>query len=1178
MADKTAKLFVDIISRGGAAVAADVNRILKDTQRSAAQTDKAIEQSTKARLQAQTKAQKQAADDFLKQLKRVEAEEKKVSAGFSRLGGAIGGMMSKAGGAIAGIGATLSAAVTVPLVALGTISSQSAIKVDDLNNKLISATGSIERANQKIAEFRKLSADSVGVLISFAAETYSFLKPMQIGEGVINKFTQALGRIKLTDSGLDSQEFSRNMTQLFTQNFEMQDLKQLVGRFPRAAELIARQFGFKSSDLGTIQEGLQGMKKAGKLTLESFLEGFSESVENDPALGKLTETFGSRLAKAAERLNLALAPLGAVILGVIVPALEYAAPYLESLFNWFSSLSPIIQTVVVAIGGFVAALGPVLVVIGGVIAAIASIASGIVAVGGLVVVLKVVGIAVAAVIGIFIQLTPAILTAIGAITALYLAWQTNFGGIRDYTLAAWNVIKTTIGTAMTYIYGVVQAVGGSIVAWWRENYPQIRAIIENVSNAIKSYIQSFLNAVIDFWMTHGERIKSYVSAAWDSARTIILAVMQYIGDAVKIGLKVLQGDWQGAWQAFIKGTENLWRNITAIFLKIKDAFVAFFKAIAPLLGQYFEFWIVTSTKWTIKLVGAIVYFIATLPQRIVELAPKFYAAGLEIVAAIWRGIREGWSGQNLPAVIIPTTDNQNDNRTRQNQVAASVAASVAPTVTTPTVVSSGISDEDAKKRAKEREEAAKRDAAAQIAILQNQIAAVEKEYEETLQKLREKLKETGDGQAFADGWNALANSITSELNTLYSEIEAAEDKQAAQEKKRASELELLRQEQQKRRDDFQRKSNQDREENYKLLADQDKKASDQSVKNLEEEANRKIEINKASSETRLRQLADDLRRGVITEKAYATEVSKIRIDAIDFEIAQLKAYQKSLDEKGEKYAEISQKIKLLDEQRKQQLLDNAQAEEEAAEKMIKARDKLTQGDRGEKGESAPDDAPKESSIFGRLFGAIDWQGEADFIVGIGQMISDTFNSIANAVGNAIAAFVKFGSVGGSFRKFAAELIASVAQMAAVQAVWNLAEGFAKLAMAFFGHPTAGAAAAMHFKAAAVYGAIAIGAAIIGRGVAGNEFKNQTTSQGFASSAQQSTSGGGNRQSGAYSPREDGSIEVSRNSPAGFSRFLEQFKAEVTLRLDSNGVIKVLRDDVRRNGETRGLILNVVEGS
>lgn len=110
------------------------------------------------------------------------------------------------------------------------------------------------------------------------------------------------------------------------------------------------------------------------------------------------------------------------------------------------------------------------------------------------------------------------------------------------------------------------------------------------------------------------------------------------------------------------------------------------------------------------------------------------------------------------------------------------------------------------------------------------------------------------------------------------------------------------------------------------------------------------------------------------------------------------------------------------------------------------------------------------------------------ITGI-DTLRDAFAGLGQAVGEVVAAFVLYGSAGASVRQVTAQILAGVAQQAAVQAVFQLAEGFAKLAMAFFGVPNAGPSAAAHFQAAALYGAVAGIAAVAGRGIAGDSFKN-----------------------------------------------------------------------------------------
>jgi hypothetical protein len=92
--------------------------------------------------------------------------------------------------------------------------------------------------------------------------------------------------------------------------------------------------------------------------------------------------------------------------------------------------------------------------------------------------------------------------------------------------------------------------------------------------------------------------------------------------------------------------------------------------------------------------------------------------------------------------------------------------------------------------------------------------------------------------------------------------------------------------------------------------------------------------------------------------------------------------------------------------------------------------------------------------------------------------------VANAVGNAVDAFVKFGTVQGGFKKFAVEVVASIAQMSIVQAVFELAQGLAMSALAYFtGDANFAKSATFHYLSAAAFGAIGGIATIAGRGLA-----------------------------------------------------------------------------------------------
>ncbi len=157
--------------------------------------------------------------------------------------------------------------------------------------------------------------------------------------------------------------------------------------------------------------------------------------------------------------------------------------------------------------------------------------------------------------------------------------------------------------------------------------------------------------------------------------------------------------------------------------------------------------------------------------------------------------------------------------------------------------------------------------------------------------------------------------------------------------------------------------------------------------------------------------------------------------------------------------------------------------------------------------------PPEESLRSLVFAATEARGAfaglgqaMAGVLGLGKetgeifenVLTNAFGSLALAVGDAVHAFVLFGTAGEGLKKFTATLIAEIARMAAVQAVWELAQGLAMLALNFFWpDPKLAASATAHFHAAAVYGGLALVAAAAGRAVAGNSFQQQSGGGGAA---------------------------------------------------------------------------------
>jgi hypothetical protein len=361
----------------------------------------------------------------------------------------------------------------------------------------------------------------------------------------------------------------------------------------------------------------------------------------------------------------------------------------------------------------------------------------------------------------------------------------------------------------------------------------------------------------------------------------------------------------------------------------------------------------------------------------------------------------------------------------------------------------------------------------------------------------------------------------------------------------------------------------------KKQTDDEKKAADDRLKALEDEAARKLALDKASSETRLRQLDADLKRGLILETDYARLVAAIKLGTLENEKAQLRESLKGLDIRSEKYKEIANKIALLDYQLTQQQIENARAVEEAIENATRARDRFLRP-AGEEREpqdediftTSPEGTPSggnNAGIFGGLLDSIKEffrLGEElptlqTVFTDFANVLMNAFSGIANAIGSVIENWVLMGDTGPAmFRKIVASALASIAAESAVRAIFELAKGFAAL----FFNP---AEAAAHFTAAALYGSIAGVAAIAGRAVAGDAFKQQTSgAYGNSTSQAQDAGRGGD----VYSTNRDKQIlELSRNASASVP------EDKFVIR-DRSGIFSDFFEvEVYRNGKLRDVI-------
>lgn len=264
-------------------------------------------------------------------------------------------------------------------------------------------------------------------------------------------------------------------------------------------------------------------------------------------IGGVAEAAGATTAGSFEQFKNQLddmkETIGTALIPVLVRFMEAITPLIEK----FAAMSPEMQNTIIAVIAVVAALGPIITIVGSIVTAIGAIAPVVSAIAG----------AVAAAAG-------PILIIAAAVAMLYLAWKTNFFGIRDTLTAVWesiklifaafkaafngdwyqfgvllrqawdviwNLIVQRVGNAWTAIVNAVKNIIAGVKAAFQIDWSELgKKIIDGIINGIKNGIGAVVNAV-----------KNMVSAAKSAASGFLgikspSTVFQGYGNQMSSGL------------------------------------------------------------------------------------------------------------------------------------------------------------------------------------------------------------------------------------------------------------------------------------------------------------------------------------------------------------------------------------------------------------------------------------------------------------------------------------------------------------------------------------------------------------------------------------------------------------------------------------------------------------------
>lgn len=325
------------------------------------------------------------------------------------------------------------------------------------------------------------------------------MRPLREVMDVLNKSTAGLGDAQKTaalKAIFGQYALQSMMVMAKTSVGEFDSLAQKIGQTGTAAAISARQMGTTAGMMDVMGENWQIIKK-----------------------------------KIGDALEQALKPLMAVFIQItdVVISFMKTHPQVVQWLSTFAAIAGVVLAVVGAVGGFIATIGMFA----------TALEAGATALG-------IVEFSLGALLG-------PVALVVAAIVGLYVAFQTNFGGIRDFVMAIWNYLKVELVAAWEYISPTVMAAIKKLWDFFKQFIDGIGVLLAFVITVIKQFEP--------LWTAAWDTIKALLKTAWDAITGIISGAFDIVKGAWDVFIGIFTGDWERAWNGLKDMLGGVWKLI-----------------------------------------------------------------------------------------------------------------------------------------------------------------------------------------------------------------------------------------------------------------------------------------------------------------------------------------------------------------------------------------------------------------------------------------------------------------------------------------------------------------------------------------------------------------------------------------------------------------------------------------
>lgn len=332
----------------------------------------------------------------------------------------------------------------------------------------------------------------------------------------------------------------------------------------------------------------------------------SSTIDNaGDAAGQMSETQLDNLNGQLTILKSGLEGLAIAFGEALLPLVKDVTAFIQKVVTWLNNLNDEQVQTITRILEVAAAVGPLLLIGSKVVAGINALTTLITNFAPLVTAF---GSTVAG-------LAAPILAVIAVIAALKLAWDTNFGGMRDTLTEFIDTVIDRVTVIAEFLQTAFTAFMGVFINNWQSNWMNMRLIFEDIWNAIETIFGSVVTVITNALSLFLNVITLNWSGAWENIKSIFSAIWDAIGSLLNLALDLILNDFVVIIPKLFMAATNAWNSIKDAFSQVWDAITSWFgEAINDPVGT------------------------------VESIAGALFNAGASIFNSLWEGLKSIWEG------------------------------------------------------------------------------------------------------------------------------------------------------------------------------------------------------------------------------------------------------------------------------------------------------------------------------------------------------------------------------------------------------------------------------------------------------------------------------------------------------------------------------------------------------